>query len=91
MEIYESIQACARADVTCIRSVHAVTIVCEWPQRWSPSETALIADIFRSSFDCIPRRARSSQDLMSMPVQWDIMDQKSLRVHVRSSPWSLNP
>lgn len=35
-EIYESIKACARADVTCIRSAHAVTIVCEWPQRYRP-------------------------------------------------------
>jgi len=34
LEIYESIKACARADVTCIRSTHAVTIVCEWPQRY---------------------------------------------------------
>ena len=34
LEIYESIKACARADVTCIRSAHAVTIICEWPQRY---------------------------------------------------------
>jgi hypothetical protein len=34
MEIEENIRACARADVTCIRSTHAVTIVCEYPQRY---------------------------------------------------------
>ena len=40
LEIYESIKACARADVTCIRSSHAVTIVCEWPQRLNPPGAA---------------------------------------------------
>jgi hypothetical protein len=34
LEIYENIQSCARADVTCIRTAYAVTIVCEYPQRF---------------------------------------------------------
>jgi len=45
LEIYESIKACARADVTCIRSTHAVTIVCEWPQRYTLLDEMLIRHI----------------------------------------------
>jgi len=45
LEIYENIKACARADVTCIRSTHAVTIVCEWPQRYTLLDEMLIRHI----------------------------------------------
>src|ERR1700694_3992573 len=75
-EIYESIKDCSRADTTCIRSTHTVTIVCQYPQRY----LFHIAnkDISRLFFACTLHQARFSLVSMSTLVQWVITGHMSM-------------